>query len=375
MDEAGTGAGGGGTVRAEGEPAHRRGVFSHEDGGFVRRSLIVFGLVLVAYAMWTIAPVLVLAFGALLLGIIVRAFVDLVAKIPGLSGTAAFYIGLVVLIAVLAGFGVFFTMTLQGQVADVVEKLPQAIERLGERFDIDDPVERIEERLGGGTGTTVLGRLANIGFTVLGGLVDAAIVLVAAVYLAYDPPLYRRGIVRLFPAEQQERLDGALITTGNALKLWFFGQLVSMALVGLLTGIGFWWIGLPAPAALGLIAGVTNFIPFLGPFLGSVPAIVFAFNQDLSTVLWTIGIVTVVQQLEGNVFLPLIQRKAVQLPPAAALFAIVAFGLLWGFLGVFLAVPMAVAIMVLVRMLWMREALGEKVSVPGEDEATGEPRQ
>lgn len=353
-------------------PAHPRG-FAGAETPFVRKVLIVLLVAALAFAVYQFAYVLVLAFGALLLGIIIRAFVDQVARLPGLSGDAAFYVGLVVLVAVIAGFGYFFWATMQGQVRDVIERLPQAIDTLGERFDIEDPVERLEERFvsgGGDGGSSLMSRAANIGFTVLGGLVDALIVIVAGIYLAYDPALYRRGIVHLFPHEHQERIDSALLTTGNALKLWFFGQLVSMALVGLLTGLGFWWVGLPAPAALGLIAGVTNFIPFLGPFIGSAPAVVFAFNEGMNAVLWTIVVVTVVQQLEGNVFLPLIQRAAVRLAPAFALFAIVGFGLIWGFLGVFLAVPMAVAIMVLVKMLWMREALGEETSVPGED--TGE---
>ncbi|GGK17369.1 AI-2E family transporter [Salinarimonas ramus] len=353
------------TTRAQGA---RRGDFAGVEAGFVRKVLVVLAVVAIAYALYNVAYVLVLAFGALLLGIIIRAFVRLVERIPGLPEPAAFYVGLLVLVALLVGFGFFFTMTMQSQVRDVVEQLPQAIESLGERFDIQDPVQRLEERFteASGSGTTLMGRAANIGFTVLGGLVDVGIVLFAAIYLAYDPSLYRRGLVHLFPPEQHERIDAALVTTGNALELWFFGQLVSMALVGLLTGLGFWWVGLPAPAALGLIAGVTNFIPFLGPFLGSAPALVFAFGEGMNAVWWTIGIVVVVQQLEGNLFLPLIQRRAVSLAPAFALFAIVAFGLLWGFLGVFLAVPMAVTIMVLVKMLWMRDTLGEETDVPGE---------
>ncbi|MGJ3265174.1 MAG: AI-2E family transporter [Salinarimonas sp.] len=349
-------------------PTHPRG-FAGTETPFVRKVLIVLLVTALAFAVYQFAYVLVLAFAALLLGIIIRAFVDQVARVPGVSGSAAFYVGLVLLIAVVGGFGYFFWATMQGQVRDVIERLPEAIRAIGERFDIPDPVERLEERFtsAAGDGSTLMSRAANIGFTVLGGIVDMLIVIVAGIYLAYDPALYRRGIVRLFPHEHQERIDGALLTTGNALRLWFFGQLVSMALVGVLTGLGFWWVGLPAPAALGLIAGVTNFIPFLGPFIGSAPAVVFAFNEGMDAVLWTIVVVTVVQQLEGNVFLPLIQRAAVRLAPAFALFAIVGFGLIWGFLGVFLAVPMAVAIMVLVKMLWMRETLGEETSVPGEE--------
>lgn len=353
-------------------PERPRG-FAGAETPFVRKVLIVLLVAALALAVYNLAYVLVLAFGALLIGVIIRAFVDQVARLPFLSGDAAFYVGLVVLVGCIAAFAYFFTATLQGQVREVVEQLPQAIQAVGDRLGIEDPVERLEERFlsgGGGDGSSLMSSAANIGFTLIGGIVDALIVIVAAVYLAYDPRLYRHSIVHLFPPDQHERIDGALVTTGNALKLWFFGQLVSMVLVGILTGVGFWWVGLPAPAALGLIAGVTNFIPFLGPFLGSAPAVVFAVSEGTNAVLWTIAIVVAVQQLEGNVFLPLIQRAAVRLAPAFVLFAIVAFGLIWGFLGVFLAVPMAVTIMVFVKMLWMREALGEETSVPGED--TGE---
>lgn len=355
--------------RQPGKTRATRSAFSTEDAHFVRRLFFVAAVGALLYAIWILADVLLLAFGALLLAVIVRAFVDVVAHVTKLPDPWAFSVGLVLLIALLVGFGVFFTLTLQSQVVDVLDQLPDAVDRLGARFGIDNPLAEAEDRLtsGGDGSSTLLGRVAGLGVTVLGGVVDVLVVLVASIYLAYDPALYRRTIVRLFPVERQGRIEEAMLTTGNALRLWFFGQLVSMALVGLLAGLGFWWIGLPSPAALGLIAGVTNFIPFIGPFIGSAPAVVFAFGDGLATVGWTILIVTVVQQLEGNVFLPLIQRRAVSLAPAFALLAIVAFGLIFGFIGVVLAVPMAVTIMVLVKMLWMRETLGEETSVPGEE--------
>ena len=114
---------------------------------------------------------------------------------------------------------------------------------------------------------------------------------------------------------------------------------------------------------------LTNFIPFIGPILGAIPALIFALAIDVETVLWTAGATVAIQQLEGNIMTPLIQRQAVLMPPALALFAIVIFGLLFGLLGVFLAVPLAVALLVLVKKLWVRETLGEHTVVPGEESA------
>jgi predicted PurR-regulated permease PerM len=158
--------------------------------------------------------------------------------------------------------------------------------------------------------------------------------------------------------------------TGSALRMWFSGQLAAMLVVGLVSGLAYWWIGLPSPVALGIISGLTNFVPFIGPILGAVPALVFALAINVETVLWTAGAAMLIQQFEGNVIMPLIQRHAVLMPPALALFAIVIFGLLFGLIGVFLAVPLAVAVLVLVKKLW--ETLGEETVVPGEENAKAE---
>jgi predicted PurR-regulated permease PerM len=140
-----------------------------------------------------------------------------------------------------------------------------------------------------------------------------------------------------------------------------------MALVAVVSGLAYWWIGLPSPLGLAVIAGVTNFVPFVGPLFGAVPALVFAFTMDLETVLWTGGAVLAIQQVEGNLITPLIQQRAVSMPPALVLFAIMAFGIVFGLPGVFLAVPLTVAAVVLVKKLWVRQTLGEETSVPGEE--------
>ena len=204
------------------------------------------------------------------------------------------------------------------------------------------------------------------GYTFLGALGEVLLVVVVAMYLAADPELYKRGAVKLLPPEQHGRIVSALDATALALRLWFMGQLVSMAAVGIVSGVAFWIIGLPSPLALGIIAGVTNFIPFLGPVLGSIPAMIFAAGLSTEAILWTIAAVFAIQQLEGNVILPIVQRHAVSLPPALALVAVLVFGLLFGLLGLFLAVPLTVALMTLVRKLWIRETLGESTQLPGE---------
>jgi predicted PurR-regulated permease PerM len=121
--------------------------------------------------------------------------------------------------------------------------------------------------------------------------------------------------------------------------------------------LAYWAIGVPSALALGIIAGLTNFVPLLGPILGAVPAVLLALTVDPITALWTVAAVLVIQQLEGNVILPLVMRRAVAVPPVVTLFALVIFGVMFKWLGILLAVPLAVATMVLVQKLWVHDTL------------------
>jgi predicted PurR-regulated permease PerM len=162
-------------------------------------------------------------------------------------------------------------------------------------------------------------------------------------------------------------VDSALNASGQALELWLVGQLFAMALIGVLVGFAMWLIGLPSPLALGLIAGLTEFIPFIGPILGALPALLIAATRDAGTLAWTVIAFVGIQQIESNLIMPVIQRRTVSLPPVLSLFAVVAFGVVLGALGLILAVPLTVVAYVLVKKLYVRETLGEPTSVPGEN--------
>jgi predicted PurR-regulated permease PerM len=340
----------------------------HDDWRYARRVVITVVVVGLAYFLWLISGVLLLIFAAILLAVLFNAFARLIARYTPVPEGWALTTAVLIVAVLVVGFLVLFGAQVSGQVAAVLQRLPGAIEAGGTRLGISDAFEKLEEAVTSAAGSNVVSRVTGVGYTMLGALADLALVIVAAVYLAADPRLYRHGAAKLLPATQHGRVFDAMDATATALRLWFAGQLVTMVLVGTVSGAAFWWIGLPSPLALGIIAGVTNFVPFLGPFLGAIPALIFALAQDARTVFWTIGAVFVIQQLEGNVITPLIQRRAVSMPPVLALFAIVVFGLLFGLPGIFLAVPLAVALLVLVKKLWVRQTLGEETTVPGEDD-------
>jgi predicted PurR-regulated permease PerM len=333
---------------------------------FLRRVLITLAVIAIAYVAWKLADLFILFFAAVLLAVLLGGLAGTVARYSRLSPGGALAVSCVSL-ATLVGFLLsIFGAQIVAQISGVFGQLPGAIDVAGARFGIADAFKQLQETLSDEGSGQLLSRAARVGYTALGVVTDLLLVTVVAVYLAADPSVYRRGTIKLFPSEQHDRIAEALDISASALRLWFLGQLASMTLVGLLCGLAFWAIGLPSPVGLGAIAGATNFIPLIGPIVGAVPAVLLALTQDLRVVLWTVGVVLAIQQIEGNFITPMIQKRAVELPPALILLGLSAFGALGGMLGVILAAPLTVVIMVLVQKLWIRETLGEETTIPGE---------
>ena len=190
--------------------------------------------------------------------------------------------------------------------------------------------------------------------------------LVGGIYLAANPRMHVHGVARLLPPARRVTVLRAMHDTGNALRLWLIGQGVVMLSMGLMMWAAYAWLGLPSAAALALIAALADFVPFIGPILGALPALVIASTIDMQTLLWTLGAVVVAQQIESYALMPFVQRRAVKLPPFIGLFSIVVFGTLFGLIGIILAVPLAVAVMTLVQRLWVKGVLDEQAEVLGQ---------
>jgi predicted PurR-regulated permease PerM len=344
------------------------------DAAFIRRVLILIALGALVALIWRLSDVLLLAFGAVVVAVILRSLANLIAHyIPASKRWSLALAGLVILI-LLGAIGALFGAQVRAQLHQLGSILPPAIEYVLGEFGVDvrHLSEQVPKVLGSGITREILGRAAAIGLSVLGALADLLVVLVAGIFLAVDPDLYKGGIVKLFPPSQHARVKDAIDASGTALGLWLKGQLVAMALVGVLTGVVLWSIGLPSPLALGLIAALGEFIPFVGPILAAMPALVIAASQSTELFLWTAAAFVVIQQLESNMIAPVIQRETVSLPPALTLFSVLAFGVIFGPVGLVLAVPLTVVAYVLVKKLYIRETLGEETPVPGEETAREE---
>jgi predicted PurR-regulated permease PerM len=345
----------------------RAGNWLDEDAVYLRRLLATLALLAIVYLVWLSTDVLLLAFAAVLLSVLLRATAHLATRVVPVSHRWALLLVVVAIAGALVVVGVLFGGRLAGQLTDLWQRLPRALDAAGGRLGIENAAARATEALSQASGGSLLSGVAGFGKSVFGVTADIAAVVVAGIYLAADPRPYREGLVKLVPAQHHDRIRDALEMAGRALGLWCAGQLATMAIVATASTLAFWWVGLPSPLALGVVAGLTNFIPFAGPLLGALPALVVASLADLSTVLWTAGAILVVQQIEGNLVTPLIQKRAVLLPPALILFALMAGGVVAGWPGLILAVPLTVAVSVFVKKMWIRETLGEPTPIPGEE--------
>jgi hypothetical protein len=186
-------------------------------------------------------------------------------------------------------------------------------------------------------------------------------------FMASDPAVYRRGLVLLMPSRAEETTVAALDDASRGLRGWMVGQAISSRVVAALTWAGLALLGVPASGGLGLIAGLLDVIPMLGPIIAGVPAVLLAFTVSPITALWTLLLFLLVQQLQGNFLQPMIQKQAVDVPPAVLLFAVVAAGMLFGSLGVLLAAPLTVVVYVIVQRVYVRTLLGKPIKIAGRD--------
>ena len=336
---------------------------------FIERLVIAIAILAVALFVWTLRELLILVFGAVLVAVILSIIAHPIRRRLGLPQWAGLLAAVLILLALFGlAFWLFGAETAK-QAAGLREIIPQAWAALQARLEplgLADPARQWVAGLQGGGGG-VLSNLGRVAMSVSSGVADTLLVLVGGIYLAAQPRLYRDGLVKLVPRRGRALADQALDDSWKALRLWLLGRLVSMAFIGLLTGIGLWLIGIPGALALAVIAFILEFVPFVGPIIAAVPAILLAVAFDPVKAIWVGGLYLGIQQLEGNVIEPLVQQRAVDLPPALLMFSIVAGGLLFGGIGILFAAPLLVVLFVMVKRLYVQEALSTATPMPGEE--------
>ncbi len=344
-----------------------------EDALFVRRVLVVMALLAAAALAVFLSDLLMLVIAAILVAVVLRAVADLITRIVPMKERWAVVPAALLILGVLVLAVSLFGRQMAEQVTTLVGMLPGALARLKTQF-ADDPIfaamlEQLEDA--GEYAGTFAAQVPGWALGAAGALANIGLGLVGGIMLALEPRAYRDGFLLLFPERQRGEIRATLNGCGHALKGWLLAQFVSMIIIGVLTGIGLWLAGEPSAIGLGVFAGIAQFVPLLGPFVSAVPGLLISATVSLDVFLLALLVYVGVQQLEGNLVTPMVQRHLAGLPMALALFAMVAFGALFGILGVVLATPLTIIALVLVRGLYIRGVLGEKLLLPGERPPAG----
>ncbi len=322
-----------------------------------RATAVVLATTAAAYVLWLLVDLLLLLFACALVSLILLTITDALRTRMRMPFGVALGISVVGILGLLGGAFWFFGATMQGEFADLATRLPGAWANLQTRMRESAAGAAILARAPGlaPTGQTIV-NLVTTGLTAVGAALSGlAIVLVGGLYLAAQPALYSHGLLKLLPTRAQDPAKETFAAVSVSLRNWLKGQAMGMLFVGVATGLGLWLVGVPAAWAIGLVAGLAEFVPYLGIFVAGIPALVLGFGQGTNTGLWTLGVLLAVQQLQGNLVMPLLQNKMVDLPPAVTIFGIIAAGILFGVAGVLLATPLTIVVLVLIRRLYLHE--------------------
>lgn len=321
--------------------------------------------VLLVLAVWAAAHMLLLIFGGVLLAVLLRGLADALNERTRVPPRWSLWIVLLALVAVL-GLGGWY---LSGEIAGQFDELGRNITGTW------DQIRGLLKKYGWGQQIlTVLGdpqmsaeQVGTIGKlvgAVFGGVSGLVISVFIGLYIAADPRLYRRGVIRLVPIGYRDRATEILDELHDTLRSWLMGTLVLMIMVGTMTTIGLWLLGIPLALALGLIAFLLEFIPYVGPILAAIPAVLIASTVGSSEIVFVILLYWAVQSVEGYLLSPLVYQRSVDIPPMLTIGAQVVLGTMLGVLGVIFATPLTACAMVLVQRAYVEDVLGDRLERP-----------
>jgi predicted PurR-regulated permease PerM len=378
-----------------GAAERRARMIGWRSGDVLRATALVTSYLLALALVWTAREIVLTAFLGVLFGLAVGAGADVLARLRIPRGLGAPLV-VIAFLGALYGVGAALAPTVRTQVVELRTRVPEAVDRieawvnarpgvaglfLGGHEVAASPTtaqtpanarqgrgappvvavvatptlrERITEQLSG-TARYLFPFLSST-LTVAAGLF---LILVLAIYVGADPALYHVGLMHLFPHGSRARASVVLTRVATVLRKWLVTQLVAMAVIGVVSTLTLLVLGVKAAVALGVIAGLLEFVPTVGPILAAVPAIAMGFLDSPEKAL-TVGLAyLVIQQLEGHVLIPMLMKEGMDLPPALTIVAQAVMALLFGFLGLMVAVPLLAMVIVPIKLLYVQGVVGD----------------
>lgn len=380
-------------------------------GDVLRAAALVMGLYLLLRLLWLAHDLLFITFLGVLFGLAVARGADWLERFRIPRGVGATLIVLS-FVGLLAGLVTWSAPTLRSQFGELQAMLPQALNRAeiwidGHRTGFlgqfipgtaatgdpatttaPSPVEpgaappaeapdaqaasqdtagatedastQIPKSLSGQLGAVAGYLFSFLSSTValIGGLL---LILFLAIYIGAEPRLYYKGLLHLVPRAARPRAGEVLGAIGTTLRRWLVSQLVLMVIIGTITTVGLSLLGVKSALSLGIIAGLLEFIPMLGPILSAVPAVAMGFLDSPEKALFVLLLYWGVQFLENHILVPMLMKRGVDLPPVVTLIGLALMALVFGFLGMLVAVPFLAAVMTAVKLLYVEDVVGDDV--------------
>ncbi len=341
---------------------------------FSRRVLvagaIISALAVLVYILRHLTQLLLIVFAGVLLGILLDGLAKrLAAHLPLSRGLA---LALIVIVAFggTVGAGWLAGPSITNQVSQLSHRIPAAIEQIKVILEKHDWGKWIVENIPPAREILPFGRRQLVSVpdafsSIVGVITGMLLVFFVGIYLAATPAVYLDNGLRLLPKSKRERAREVLHGVTHALQRWMVGRLMTMLVVGVLAAIGLRLIHLPLAFLLALIAAILAFVPFIGPTVATIPALLVGLAESPLMMVYVLFVFIIVETLEGYIITPMIQKRAVSIPPALLISFQIFMGALFGAVGLFLATPTAVAVIVVIQLLYVEDILGEKVTILG----------
>jgi predicted PurR-regulated permease PerM len=335
-------------------------------GAYTRKVVVAVTVATVAallvLALYMASRVLLLIFGGVLLAVLLRGLGELVSEYTRIPPGWAVLLVAVVLFAIFGWGGWYLSGELAGQFDELGRSLTEMWAQAQAQLEKYSWGREAIATLGDyHLSTDSVGTIGKVIGATVGGVSGLVLSVIIGLYVAANPGLYGRGLLRLVPLSYRPRATEILHDLYEALRHWLMGTLLLMAIVGTAVAIGLSLLGIPLALALGMIMFLLEFIPYLGPILAAIPAVLIASTLGTQEVLFVVLLYWAVQSVEGYVLSPLVFQRSVDIPPLVTMSAQVVLGTMLGVLGIVFATPLTACALVLVKRVYVEDVLGDRM--------------
>lgn len=313
------------------------------------------------YILWSIRKILLLVFAAVVFAVVLNRVVRWLQR-RGLKRGIAIALTVITLLGIIVVLLALIGPSFAEQLEQLIDLVPNLLQRLRNSLNslqtwvpaqlldvrnLGDFIPRLQPIV-----TQLLGNAYNWFSDLLAIILNVLLVIILTIMLLANPAPYRRGFISLFPAFYRHRTSEIIDECETNLVGWMSATLINMAAIGLVSFIGLVILRVPLALANAILAGLFEFIPNIGPILSLIPPMAVALLDSPWKSVAVLILYFLIQQFEAYLLVPIVMRKQVSLLPAFTLLSVIVFGTFFGFLGVFLSVPL-----VIVSKIWLNEVL------------------